>query len=204
MRQLVIDCATEACSVALFENGSMISGTLEMLGRGHAERLVPMIADLPGKGRAEEIAVNVGPGSFTGIRVGIAAAKALGLAWNARVIGYQTPTLVAAIARADTGGAVDVVMAGGHGEWFFQSFDESGAAISPVASLSPESATISSHAALVAGSQAEPLAARRGSGTALPIWPDARRFQLLDRTTATCDPAPAYGRAPDAKLPSRA
>ena len=99
MRQLVIDCATEACSVALFENGSMISGTLEMLGRGHADRLVPMIADLPGKGRAEEIAVNVGPGSFTGIRVGIAAAKALGLAWNARVIGYQTQCFCSNCAR---------------------------------------------------------------------------------------------------------
>ena len=68
----MIDCATPACSVALFEDEELISGTFEVLGRGHAERLVPMIADLPEKGRADTILVSLGPGSFTGVRIGIA------------------------------------------------------------------------------------------------------------------------------------
>ena len=67
MRTLAIDCATEACSAALFEGGSLVAGTFEVIGRGHAERLVPMIAELPGKGRAERIVVSLGPGSFTGV-----------------------------------------------------------------------------------------------------------------------------------------
>ena len=66
----MIDCATPACSVALFEDEELISGTFEVLGRGHAERLVPMIADLPERGRASSIAVARGPGSFTGVRIG--------------------------------------------------------------------------------------------------------------------------------------
>ena len=67
MRLLAIDTATEACSAALFENGRLVAGTREVIGRGHAERLVPMIAELPGRGQAERIAVSLGPGSFTEI-----------------------------------------------------------------------------------------------------------------------------------------
>ncbi len=50
MRTLVIDCATEACSIALFEGERLLAGDFRMLGRGHAEQLIPMIADLPGQG----------------------------------------------------------------------------------------------------------------------------------------------------------
>ncbi|MFM9936793.1 MAG: tRNA (adenosine(37)-N6)-threonylcarbamoyltransferase complex dimerization subunit type 1 TsaB [Novosphingobium sp.] len=214
MRLLVIDCATEACSVALFDGdpcsgGVLVAGECAILGRGHAERLVPMIAALPGNGRADRIAVNAGPGSFTGIRVGLAAARALALVWQAPLSGYSCLSLVAAMARAAQPGtaipgtAIDVVMTGGHGEWFFQPFAADGTALADTLSLTPEQATAVSHAPCLAGSQAEALAARRG-GTplALPLLPDARAFALLDADALRADPLPRYGRAPDARLPN--
>ena len=82
MRILVIDTATQALSVALLEDGQPIGHFHEIVGRGHAEALLPAIAALPDGGRADAIAVDVGPGSFTGVRIGIAAARALALAWS--------------------------------------------------------------------------------------------------------------------------
>ena len=201
MRTLVIDCATEACSVALLEDGALLGGEFRVLGRGHAEQLVPMIAALPGKGKALRIAVAVGPGSFTGVRVGLAAARALAFAWGAELVGYPTLHLIAAMARDRRGAhAVTAVMTGGHGEWFVQGFAAGGAPLGELASLSPDQATAQS-AELVAGSQAEALVALRGSGEALALLPDARDFALLGPGSLTADPTPLYGRAPDAKLP---
>lgn len=204
MRRLVIDSATEACSVALFEDGALIAGAHAMLGRGHAEQLVPMIAALPGRGRADAIAVNSGPGSFTGIRVGLAAARALALAWQVPLEGYASLALVAAMAgREHPGAAIDVVMTGGHGEWFFQPFGTDGAPVAESISLLPEAAAALSHAGIVAGSQASALAARRGDGAAaLPLWSDARAFAALGAGSLRPDPLPRYGRAPDARLPA--
>ena len=94
-RLLAIDTATSACSVALFDNGDLIASDYQEIGRGHAERLIPMIAALPDNGRAKRIIVNCGPGSFTGVRIGLSAAKALALAWNSEVSAYQCLHLVA-------------------------------------------------------------------------------------------------------------
>jgi tRNA threonylcarbamoyl adenosine modification protein YeaZ len=202
VRTLVIDSATEACSAALFEDGAMVAGAFEVIGRGHAERLVPMIAELPGKGRAQRIAVSLGPGSFTGVRIGLAAARALGLAWKAQVLGYPTLALVAAMARRDHPGPVTVCMTGGHGEWFVQDFGADALPEGEVRSLSPARAAAEACHRVMAGSQAKALKTLDHSGGAvLDILPDARCFPLLPEALLTADLSPLYGRPPDARLP---
>ena len=203
MRTLVIDSATEACSVALLDGPALVAGECRLLGRGHAEALVPMIAALPGKGRADRIAVALGPGSFTGVRVGLAAARALALAWQCDLVGYPTLALVAAMAREQAGAQpCDVAMTGGHGEWFVQSFGADGLPLRELASLGPDAAAAGTFATLVAGSQAEALVARRGTGRAPAPHPDAQRFALLPPALLRPADHPLYGRAPDARLPA--
>lgn len=202
MKLLAIDCATEACSVALFEGEALLAGDFRLLGRGHAEALIPMIAALPQHGRADRIAVSLGPGSFTGLRVGLAAARALGLAWGAPVTGYPTLALVAAMARQRSGaGAISVAMTAGHGEWFIADYDASGRELGEPASLGPQQAAAIARADTVAGSQAEALVDLRGRGTALPLHPDARELLLLGPADYASEPHLIYGRAPDARLP---
>lgn len=203
MRTLVIESATEACSAALFEGGVLIAGSYEVLGRGHAERLVPMISELPEKGRAGRIVVSLGPGSFTGVRIGLAAARALGLAWQAEVLGHPTLALVAAMARENHPGPVTVCMTGGHGEWFVQDFGGDGLPEHEVRSLAPEPAVAACRHSVIAGSKAAELAALAGPDKlAMDILPDARKFYLLHETRLTTDLAPLYGRPPDARLPA--
>lgn len=200
MRYLVIDSASEACSAALLEDGAVVDYRHEVIGRGHAERLVPLIAQLAGGGKADAIVAGCGPGSFAGVRIGIAAARALALGWQVPVQGFSTLSLVAASAAdaiAAAGGAL-VVMEAGHGQWFVQPF---AADLSPRAdfrSLLPDDAVALTDA-LVVGNRAEPFVARRGAGRALAILPDARAFLRLPSAARLDQPTPIYGRAPDAK-----
>ena len=202
MRILVIDTATKACSVALYDSDVVIASYHEVIGRGHAERLLPLIAKLPDSGKADRIVVDVGPGSFTGIRIGVAAARALGLAWDVEVKGYGCLTLVAAMARQAVGinTAVDVVMAGGHGEYFFETFDPQD--LSPVGakSLTPQMLAQQSQASVVAGDVGADVAAIVGDREFIDILPDAACWHLIASLPALA-PNPNYGRAPDAKLP---
>ena len=94
---LAIDTALEACAVALLdtEANSLRAHESQAMARGHAEALMPMIdrvmkaAELPFTA-LDRIAVTVGPGSFTGLRVGISAARGLGLAAEKPVVGVTT------------------------------------------------------------------------------------------------------------------
>ncbi len=201
MRILAIETATEACSAALFDNGTLLDARHEVLGRGHAERLVPMIAELSGKGRAKEIRVSLGPGSFTGVRIGLAVARALGIAWHAQVRGYPTLALVAAIARGEAGGPVTVCMTGGHGEWFVQDFDAGAIPAGAVASLAPEAAAARAVHPLIAGSKAAALGELAQIEPSAVELPDARHALALPDALLTDNLAPLYGRPPDAKLP---
>lgn len=203
MRILAIETATEACSVALFENGALLDARHEVLGRGHAERLVPMIAELPGKGRAERIRVSLGPGSFTGVRIGLAVARALGIAWQAEVRGYPTLALVAAMVQAESDEPVTVCMTGGHGEWFVQDFGTDGLPADEVASLVPEVAAQRAAKGVLAGSKAEELGDVARARVAAIRLPDARHALALPDSLLGAGLAPLYGRPPDARPPVR-
>ena len=200
MRHLVIDSASEACSVALIEDGAVVDYRHEIIGRGHAERLVPLIAELAGGGRADLIVAGCGPGSFAGVRIGVAAARALALGWQVPVRGFSTLALVAAAAADDiaaAGGAL-VVTEGGHGQWFVQPFAADLSPRAELRSLLPEEAVLLD-GELIVGNRAEPFVARRGSGRSLTMLPDARAFLRLPPAALIDRPSPIYGRAPDAR-----
>lgn len=197
-RTLVIETATAACSVALIDAGAVVAHAHEVVGRGHAERLIPMIADLPEGGRADAILVDCGPGSFTGIRVGIAAARGLGLGWGVPVHGFSSLPLVAAAAFAAAAGLdrLAVVLEGGHGEVFMQPFAaDPFAATAAFASLTPADALARLDGAVAVGNGVRFLD-RPDARDALP---DAADVRLLASDFITLPPRPIYGRAPDAK-----
>lgn len=100
MTILAISTSSPALSIALVDGPRVLARRHEVIGRGHAEALVPAIADLLAGRRADAIIVDIGPGSYTGIRIGIAAARALGLAWGVTVHGVSALSLVAAQALA--------------------------------------------------------------------------------------------------------
>ena len=163
-----------------------------------------MIAALPDKGRAERIVVSRGPGSFTGVRIGIATARALGIAWGAKVESYPTLALVAAHARqTHPQTAISVAMRAGHGEIFVQSFDEEGLPQAGPISAQPDEAAKVCVSEFVAGTMAQDIASLAGEKTALPLHPDARHVPDIPTILFSDDVSPAYGRGPDAKLPNQ-
>ena len=199
----MIDTATEACSVALFQNETLIANSHVVVGRGHAERLLPMIEALPDAGRAERIAVDVGPGSFTGVRIGIAAARALAFAWGADLSGYSALAMIAASARTATANPEEIAVAitGGHGELFWQRFvgDNALTALTGVTSTPIAELALLMADQRVFGTGAQALVTARGTGEAVPLQPDAASFRTLPADMAQLPPRPSYGRGADAR-----
>jgi tRNA threonylcarbamoyladenosine biosynthesis protein TsaB len=195
---LVIDTATPACSVALIDGEALLEERHEVVGRGHAERLVPMIAELLAGRRPESILVDCGPGSFTGVRVGLAAAHGLAIGWGVELAGYSSLAAVAAATRA--GGEIAVALDGGHGQLFVQTFgEEVMRPLDLLRSLMPAPAAALIRARRVAGSGSPALVAARGSGEAIDVLPRAADARLLPCALRSLPPRPIYGRAPDAK-----
>lgn len=205
--ELAIETALHACSAALIDRGRIVAERHEVIARGHAERLVPLIAELlaeVGVARADRIAVDIGPGSFTGIRVGIAAARAFGLAWKAPVDGVTSTALVAAGVFADHP-AIDrlyVAFDASRGEVYAQAFDRNGEA-GPLDALAPDAAAAFARGRHVVGSGAPLLTAIDPSLAVIDHpWPraaDARHMPAAARGAAA---RPLYIRPPDAKVPA--
>lgn len=192
MRRLVIETAGPAASVALFDDETLVSFVQEETARGTAERLIGMIDRLEPEG-VEEILVDVGPGSFTGLRVGLAAAIGLGIGWGVPVRGYGATALVAARALAEGLDAPHLlaVNEGGHSQYFVQPFATGPlCAEGEAISLLPDA--VIADARRIVGNAAAKF---DGSDTHL----DARFVMQLPAGLRTLPPAPIYGRAPDAR-----
>jgi tRNA threonylcarbamoyl adenosine modification protein YeaZ len=196
---LAIDTSTAACTAALFDRtGRCVAQRDELIGRGHAERLVPMIEELIEKRCASRILVGVGPGSFTGIRVGIAAAQGLAIGWEGELSGMSSLALLAC--GAPSGTSVAAAMKGGHGELFVQQFEgEPLSPSTPMLNLPPEQAAERISAETVVGPGAAELVAARGWGEAIDSWPSAADALKLPEELRALPPRPLYARAPDAR-----
>ena len=197
---LAFDTSSAACTVALFDgDGTCIGERDEQIGRGHAERLVPMIAELLDGRNATRILVGVGPGSFTGIRVAIAAAHGLAIGWGAELSGMSSLALLAAGAAVD--GEVAAAVVGGHGELFVQQFDgTTSQPASEIRNLVPGEAARITTAQVVIGSGAPQLIEARGWGEAREAWPSAANALKLPEPLRSLPPKPVYARAPDARV----
>lgn len=196
---LAIDTSTGACSAALLsEAGALIDARDEPIGRGHAERLVPMIDELLAGRRPDRLLVGCGPGSFTGIRVGLAAAHGLAIGWGAPLGGMSSLALLAA--GAGPAESVAAAMDGGHGELFIQSFGCNPLrTLGSAVSLPPGRAAAIATAELVVGPAAASLVEARGWGTAVPAFPRAADAARLPPAMRDLPARPIYARAPDAR-----
>jgi tRNA threonylcarbamoyl adenosine modification protein YeaZ len=195
---LVIETATAACSTALIgRDGAVIDARHEIVGRGHAERLLPMIEDLLAGRRPSSILVDCGPGSFTGVRVGLAAAHGLAIGWAIPLSGFSSLALIAA---ASGEAELAVALPGGHGQLFVQSYGgDPFAPLDELRSLTPDDAAAAIRAPLVVGAGAEALVTARGHGSWRDALPRAADAPLLGPGLSGLPPRPIYGRAPDAR-----
>jgi tRNA threonylcarbamoyl adenosine modification protein YeaZ len=217
MRVLAIDTALEACSVALLDTAQPDRAVLESqpMTRGHAEALMPMIARVFNRAavdanQIDRVAVTVGPGSFTGLRVGIAAARGIALAAGKPAVGLTTLASYAAPLIAEND-AVPVVVAidARHGHVYLQVFGAGGLTlVKPAVLHAGEAARLARGGPpQLVGTGAELLACAWPAGERLPVLVSDRRAPDIDwvarlgaaAPVTGAPPKPLYLRAPDAQ-----
>lgn len=230
MRILAFDTALAACSAALWQDGAVVARRAEAMSRGQSEALMPMVvAVMEEAGCAfrdlDRLAVTVGPGAFTGLRLGLAAARGLALALELPVVAVTTLEAVAhGLDRsARAGRRVVVALDGGRADLYLQVFDADLAGCGPVAALMPGDALgwMPQGPVIVAGNGAprvrQALAAGPPGRAAEvrfadgPGLPDAAVVAAIAATReaapagdkAGAGPAPLYLHPPYAKLPAR-
>ncbi len=210
MKLLALDTAMAACSAAVIDTdrATPLARAFVPMERGHAEALAPMIEEVMGEAgvsfsEIERIVVTTGPGTFTGVRIGLAMARGLGLARGIPVIGIDTLTAIAANDGSDA--PLLVVSDARNDEVYAALFDAVRGISQPPAVMSREQASElaqdgchvigSAAAAVVAASGRRDLVVSRSSAL-----PDAAVFGWLGaRREAGPVPSPLYLRAPDAK-----
>jgi len=206
---LALDTAGVDCSAAVYDSSSdtMLGSVSETIGRGHAERLIDLIdAALARAGMSLQdigrIAVSVGPGSFTGIRVGVAAARGFALSLGIKSVGVSTlDVLAAAHLETATGRPVLAAIDAKRGEVYTRLFAADGTPMGEPEALSiaDAKALAGKFAADIVGS-ATPIVkdgAEAGTPDHFPIAWVARLGARAD--DATEKPKPLYLRGPDAK-----
>jgi len=218
MAILAFDTCLGALSVALryrAANGDwLIREAYEARQTGHAERLMPMIAEvMAAAGRTfqdvERFAVTVGPGTFTGVRVGVAAARAFGLAASRPVVGISSLEVIAARGQALLGPDAAsrpllVAVDARRGALYCALHGAPGIAGTPALLSAEEAARLArSQGALVIGSGAPLVAEAAGPAveTALDVIEPHARFlaQLAAERPPSDNVSPLYLRAPDVK-----
>ena len=217
MRVLALDTALDACAAGVLdtERGDLVASETIPMARGHAEALLPLIARVMDTARLDfadldRIAVTVGPGSFTGVRVGIAAARGIALAAAKPAIGLTT--LAAFTAPHVVGGfagTVIPVIDARHGHVYMQVFGPGGrAAIPPrLAALREVVEEARSRApTLITGSAAALVAAEWPADEPAPqiVVASAPEIGWVARLGAAAQPdrappKPLYLRPPDAR-----